>query len=205
MKTPRKSRRVPRLPSLLVLVVILLGASVAQFLENGELTWHKDVLQQAREFLYSFSNPSQPSAPSQNSALQYDMAGRAIVVTDGDTFTLRLANQRDFRIRLFGIDTPESDQAFGRAAGRALTDRILGKDVFIVLEDVDNYGRLVATVFTEEGNINLSLVEEGLAWWYRDFAADYRELADAESAARASRSGLWQDNNPMPPWEWRRR
>jgi micrococcal nuclease len=203
-RKPHRRSGLTRLPALLLLPLLIAGISLAQFIEEGELTWHRDVMQVFREYLYSFSSPGKPVARIDTTNNSYDMAGRAIAVADGDTFTLRLNGQRDFRIRLFGIDTPESDQAFGRIAGRELADRILGKDVFIVLRDIDQYGRLVSTVYTEAGNINESMVRDGMAWWYRDFAEDEPGLGDAEAAARTAGLGLWQDSNPVPPWEWRR-
>jgi endonuclease YncB( thermonuclease family) len=193
-----------RVPALLLLPILLLGISVAQYVDEGAITWHRDILQELWTYFYATSSPGQPPVPPGNTVAAYDMAGRAIAVADGDTFTLRLSGQRDFRVRLFGIDTPESDQAFGRIAGRELADRILGRDVFIVLRDIDQYGRLVSTVYTEAGNINEALVRDGMAWWYRDFAADEPGLEAAETAARSAGIGLWQDSNPMPPWEWRR-
>src|SRR5690606_14127570 len=120
----------------------------------------------------------------------YDLAGRVVAVADGDTFTLRLPGQRDFRIRLFGVDAPERDQPYGRQAGNMLSDTLLGKDAFLVIEDVDNYGRLVATVYAGGDNVNLSLVRQGLAWWYSDFAPDSRELEAAQRTARGASQGL---------------
>jgi endonuclease YncB( thermonuclease family) len=193
-----------RLSALLLLPVLLIGISVAQYLEEGEISWHREVMQTFRENILAMGSPAQAPEPQGNAVAAWDMAGRAIAVADGDTFTLRLPGQRDFRVRLFGIDTPESDQAFGRLAGRELADRILGKDVYIVLRDIDQYGRLVSTVYTEAGNINESMVRDGMAWWYRDFAADEPGLGEAEAAAREAGLGVWQDSNPVPPWEWRR-
>ena len=58
--------------------------------------------------------------------------------------------------------------------------------------------------------MNLKIVRAGLAWWYRKYAQeqspqDQERYETAEAEARAERSGLWRDPNPLPPWEWRRR
>jgi len=52
-------------------------------------------------------------------------------------------------------------------------------------------------------------IDAGLAWWYRKYAheqhpGDRVEYESAEDRAAADRIGLWQDKNPVPPWEWRR-
>ena len=54
----------------------------------------------------------------------------------------------------------------------------------------------------------LAQLDAGLAWWYRKYASEQPPglLGDYESAetrAAADRVGLWQDANPMPPWEYR--
>ncbi len=56
---------------------------------------------------------------------------------------------------------------------------------------------------------NLAQVKAGYAWHYKFYQQeqsldDRRRYADAEKQARAQRLGLWQDKNPMPPWEHRR-
>jgi len=54
----------------------------------------------------------------------------------------------------------------------------------------------------------LNQVTVGLAWWYRKYSRE-QSLGDqgryeiAEAEARASRVGLWADDEPMAPWEWR--
>ena len=52
--------------------------------------------------------------------------------------------------------------------------------------------------------INREMAEEGMAWYYRDYAVGEYDLDEAESNARRGRRGLWKDPAPQPPWEWRR-
>jgi endonuclease YncB( thermonuclease family) len=75
----------------------------------------------------------------------------------------------------------------------------------VAVEDVDIYGRLVGTVFVNDSNINLAMVEQGHAWWYEQYARDAFELELAEQQARAARRGLWASGTAVEPWEWRRR
>lgn len=42
------------------------------------------------------------------------------------------------------------------------------------------------------------------AWWYRHYDPHGNELKELEKEARSAERGLWQDPNPVPPWEWRR-
>jgi endonuclease YncB( thermonuclease family) len=183
------------------LVLVLIGVSVYEYTQTGAVTWHLEALRELREIFYDY-RPS--SAPQGDDAPASDLAGRVTKVADGDTFTLRLEGRRDLRIRMFAIDAPESDQPYGQAAKRALSDKLLSQDVRIVLQDVDNYGRMVSTVYLGGRDINLEQVQSGLAWWYRDFAPDDRAMREAETAARNADRGLWQDADPTPPWEWRR-
>jgi hypothetical protein len=68
----------------------------------------------------------------------------------------------------------------------------------------DRYGRLVAEVTLPDGRVlNEELVRQGWAWWYRRYAPDNATLATLESEAREARRGLWADQKPMAPWEWR--
>ena len=59
-------------------------------------------------------------------------------------------------------------------------------------------------------DMNLRMVDHGLAWHYKQYA-DEQEPSErdaysaAENAARDARRGLWSDPAPVPPWEWRRR
>ncbi len=64
-------------------------------------------------------------------------------------------------------------------------------------------------VFVDGKDINLVQLKAGMAWFYRyyqkELSAENRKLyAKAEDQARTDRLGLWQDKNPVPPWEHRR-
>ncbi|MCB9030721.1 MAG: thermonuclease family protein [Deltaproteobacteria bacterium] len=124
-------------------------------------------------------------------------------VADGDTFTV-LLNARSERIRLFGIDCPELKQPYGQKAKAYTFDRVFQKRVQLIQRDRDKYDRLVAEVILPTGeNLNQNLVQEGLCYWYRQHAKDYRALEEFEKEARTNRRGVWS-KSLMKPWQWRK-
>jgi len=131
------------------------------------------------------------------------LAGRVVGVTDGDTLTV-LVDRRPVKVRLHGIDAPEKAQAFGARSKQALSTLAFGKDAAVDVRDTDRYGRLVAVVTVAGRNVNREQVRAGMAWWYRKYAPDDRELQALEADARKARRGLWADRAPVPPWEFRR-
>ena len=67
----------------------------------------------------------------------------------------------------------------------------------------------VGKILTDDRDVNLALVRDGMCWWYRKYAGEQSTLdrglyEAAETAARDKRRGLWTDPDPVPPWEWRR-
>jgi endonuclease YncB( thermonuclease family) len=133
-----------------------------------------------------------------------DFAGKVIGVSDGDTMTV-LRDQTQVRIRLYGIDCPETGQDFGFRAKQFTADLAFGKVVKVVPRDRDRYGRIVADVVLPDGRmLNDELVKAGLAWWYRQHAQNIGTLRQLEAGAREAKRGLWSQPNPVPPWEWRR-
>lgn len=131
-------------------------------------------------------------------------SGRVVSVADGDTITV-LRGREQVRVRLYGIDCPESEQPFGRRARQRTAELVFGRTVTGRAEGRDRYGRLLGWVeLPGGGTLNEQLVAEGLAWHYRRFAPREARLARLEMEARAARRGLWQDPHPVPPWEWRR-
>jgi micrococcal nuclease len=132
---------------------------------------------------------------------------KVVSVTDGDTIKVFNADQGQVKIRLYGIDTPEKGQPYGKAAGKHLASLIAGAMVEVETATTDRYGRTVGIVWDNELNINQQMVQAGYAWVYqrycnKSFCDFWLEL---ENEAKAAKLGLWQEPNPIPPWEWRRR
>lgn len=134
-----------------------------------------------------------------------EFTGKVVHIADGDTLTVLDADKVQHKIRLHGIDAPEKGQAFGAKAKEALGEKVHEKTVRVVWKEHDRYGRIVGDVYLGDRNINLEMVEDGFAWWYRQYAKDSKALEKAEAEARKERRGLWHDKNPEAPWEFRKK
>ncbi len=141
------------------------------------------------------------SATAQAARYPYSIMGKVVGVTDGDTVKV-LRGKELFKIRLNGIDAPETKQAFGKKSKEFMSDLVFGKEVEVIVRDKDRYGRLVGDVMIGGKSANAELVAAGLAWQYTYYSKD-KSLAALEKAAKAKRLGLWADPSPIPPWEYR--
>jgi len=124
-------------------------------------------------------------------------------VVDGDTVSVRLADRTE-RVRLLGIDTPESVKAdtpvecFAKEAAARLS-ALLPRHVAVRLvrdvEERDRYGRLLAYVYRQPDDlfVNLDLVRGGYAQLltYPPNVAHADELRQAAGDARRAGRGLW--------------
>jgi endonuclease YncB( thermonuclease family) len=137
------------------------------------------------------------------------LVGRVVAITDGDTITVLDSNNTQHRIRLQGIDAPESRQAFGTRSKQNLSNLVFGKQVKVVWNARDRYQRILGKVLLDERDINLEQLRSGMAWYYRAYERDVapndrKPYADAETEARAAKLGLWAGAGPTPPWDFRR-
>ncbi len=132
-----------------------------------------------------------------------DITGTARVI-DGDT--IEVAGQR---IRLHGIDAPESRQMClaegvrwrcGQRAALRLAGKIGHSTVTCKGRDTDRYGRTVAICYVRGEDLNHWMVINGWALAYQRYSKKY---VGEERAAQASRLGVWRGQF-VPPWEWRR-
>ena len=143
-------------------------------------------------------------------------AGRTIdgmvkAVYDGDTVLLTTREESRLKVRLYGIDAPETQkpdrpgQAYGAIARRTLMYKIMGRRVTAEIIDVDQYKRAVAVIRYEGRDVNREMVAEGMAWAYRKYleGAYVSEYIGAENLARSRRAGIWRVSNPEPPWKFR--
>lgn len=143
-------------------------------------------------------------------------AGRTVegmvrAVYDGDTVLLNTRGENRLKVRLYGIDAPETrkpdkpGQPYGDISRRTLMFKIMGRRVTAEIVDIDQYKRAVAVISYQGRDINREMVAEGMAWAYRHFlqGAYASEYIGAEEGARSHRTGIWRDTNPLPPWEFR--
>jgi endonuclease YncB( thermonuclease family) len=141
------------------------------------------------------------------------LTGKAVYVFDGDTVAVLGSDFKQTRIRLQGIDSPESSQPFGENAKVALAAMIKGQEVRVLAGDTDQFGRTLGFIElprtaqrTKSINANAEMVRAGWAWHYKGFN-DSEELAKLELDARAANRGLWAGRgryDQVPPWDYRR-
>lgn len=107
------------------------------------------------------------------------------------------------KIRLAEIDAPEKAQAFGTKSKQALSALCFNKQAEVIPQTKDRYGRTVARVRCDGQDASEYMVRTGMAWVFDRYVTD-RGLYPVQDEAKASRSGLWVDAEPIPPWEWRK-
>jgi endonuclease YncB( thermonuclease family) len=144
------------------------------------------------------------AGPTDYAAIGAVMTGRVSVV-DGDTLDLH-----GQRVRLSGVDAPESGQKCadasgklwkcGAAAANALDRFIAGRPVACHVDDVDRYGRSVSTCRVDGEDIQHWLARNGYALAYRQYSTKY---VAAEEAAKASGKGMWAGAF-VAPADWRK-
>ncbi len=125
-----------------------------------------------------------------------------IEVKDGDTLTV-LRNNARLTVKLPGIDAPELDQPFGLAAKRYASKLVRGKVVSIQMARPGNPSFGVVR-FARDRILALEMVKAGLAWVTTTDKSSM--FSEAQQTARSARLGLWinsEDDEPIPPWEWR--
>jgi len=146
--------------------------------------------------------------------------GTVTKVSDGDTIHLMTPEQTKLKVRLYGIDAPETDkinnhtgqvnmpgQPYGDESWKALSNKIMNKKVKVEILDIDKYRRMVGMVFLGERNINLEMVREGYAEAFIEYLKEpYRsEFLKEEREARSAKRGIWSLMDYERPREFRKR
>ena len=139
-------------------------------------------------------------------SFSWAFSGKVVGVADGDTITV-LRDKEQVRIRLYGIDTPEKGQAFGKKAKQFTSKMVYGKVVEVKVMATDRYGRTVAMIYADKTLLNEELVKAGLAWVYWKYC--HHPICESwknfQLGARFDKRGLWTDPDRIPPWEFRRK
>jgi micrococcal nuclease len=131
-----------------------------------------------------------------------NISGKVKSVIDGNTLEIETDNKEIHTVQLAGIDSPELGQDYGDHAKAHLEKLALEKNVSITLHGKDRWGNQQATVMMNGVDIRIELLKAGMAW-----TAERNPLPELESVkeeARMNTKGLWKQNNPTPPWVYRR-
>ena len=136
------------------------------------------------------------------------IVGRVVGVSDGDTITVLDVDKTEHKVRLMGIDAPESKQDFGAASKQALSNYIYQKEVTVDYKKLDKYKRIVGKVILDKQDICLLMIELGMAWHYKDYEKEQsktdRDLyRQAEIKAQKEKIGLWQSAHNVKPSDFR--
>ena len=138
-----------------------------------------------------------------------EIVGRVVAVADGDTITVLDAEKKQHRIRLAGIDAPEKYQPFAHRSSENLSALTFKKQATLDCYKTDPFKRKVCRVSVGGRDVALAQVQAGLAWHYKQYEKEQKPseraaYASAEAEARASGIGLWKQERPVAPWDFRR-
>ncbi len=214
---PREGKQARGKKRFILLAVLVALYSLYQYSESGSVRWPGQLYSTLEESVDEYTTRPEAGWRRASDAIAamgerregeptpaFDLTGRVVRVADGDTISLLDQQNRQHKVRFFGIDTPERDQPHGDAARQALAELVDGKHVGVVVVTTDDYERIVGTVYLGDTNLNLKMIADGHAWWYRYYAPHERALEAAEQSARRAQRGLWNGQRPIAPWDWRR-
>jgi endonuclease YncB( thermonuclease family) len=136
------------------------------------------------------------------SAMAAEWTGTVVGIADGDTVTVLNEQKKQVKIRLVEIDAPEKKQAFGEQSKQSLSDICFKKPVIVDDKGSDKYKRTLGRLRCDGVDANAEQVKRGMAWAYKQYLTD-QSIADLEQVAKNSGTGLWTDENPTPPWDFR--
>ena len=125
-----------------------------------------------------------------------------IQVVDGDTIRAE-AKGEEIKIRLVEIDAPEINQPFGAQSKNFLNKLLYEKDVTLIAQGEDRYGRILGEIYANGESANALMIKSGFAWVYDRYVKD-SSLYKYQDQAKAENLGLWQAENPIAPWVWRK-
>jgi len=153
--------------------------------------------------LFVFALPLAICSPGSAASLQ----GKVSEVIDGENIVVVSVNHQ-VKVRLLAVAVPEKEQSYAGVARQHLSDLILNKYVMVRYSSLRD-GCLVGQVLFGNMDVGAQMIRDGVGWYDK---SDEKRLSETEQriyalsqdAARSERRGLWQDDSPVSPWDFRR-
>jgi endonuclease YncB( thermonuclease family) len=131
------------------------------------------------------------------------LKGKVTNVIDGNTFEMIAEDNESYKIMLYGVDCPEIGQEYAEKAKKVLEKLLLNKTITARIQGKDRWGtRLGTTEAQDTPDPRIELLEAGLAWTSERNPIE--ELEQIKNRAKQKGKGLWGENEPTPPWIYRR-
>ena len=125
-------------------------------------------------------------------------------VIDGDTYHINSHGEK-IKIRMEGIDAPEKGMPYYKESKEFLKRLCLGKKIKFIQSSKDRYGRIIAkTYLDDDRELGQEMIKNGMAWNFKKYSQD-TSLARLEIKAQHKHLGLWKEDNPIAPWEFRKK
>lgn len=132
-----------------------------------------------------------------------EIKGKVVSVIDGNTVQVQSDSQDQYKVVLAGIDCPELEQQYGTEAKKYLEKLVLKQMVTLQLKGKDRFGNYIAVLLLNgDDDPRIELLKQGLAWTSEK--SPNPDLEPYRSWAQQKKRGLWQEENPTPPWTYRR-
>jgi micrococcal nuclease len=130
--------------------------------------------------------------------------GKVVGIKDGDTIVVIDSLNTQTTLRLAEVDCPEKNQPFGTKAKQFTSDQVYLKNVKYIVTDIDRYGRSIAMIYYDNNKyLSAEIIKAGMGWHYKKYSKSI-ELDEFENQAKKNKIGLWIDENPKSPSEWRK-
>jgi endonuclease YncB( thermonuclease family) len=133
------------------------------------------------------------------------ITGKVVRVADGDTIILLDAQNKQTKIRFYGIDAPEKAQDFGEVSRKYLANMLAGKNVVATVVNIDQYDRYVSRIKFGDKEVAEEMLKAGMVWVYTSFCdiPECKRWKQLATQARNAKIGLWANPHAQKPWRWR--
>ncbi len=130
--------------------------------------------------------------------------GEVVEVLEGDHLKVKKASGIEVDVRLYGIACPKSGQPFGDQASIKTANKLIRRKVKVKTVETGLYDRIIGKVYHRSILINRWLVQKGLAWVFDKYCQKpiCKQWKKIQKRKQASKTGLWQQKNPTPPWQY---